>query len=78
MVHRVEIDTIIAQVAPWPMEERIALAHRILGDMPMRPRPPAPRRTLERALGIAGGASAPPDDATVRRWVEERRLQKHG
>ena len=25
MIHREEIDTIIAQVTPWPMEERVAL-----------------------------------------------------
>ena len=78
MVHRMEIDTIIAQVTPWPMEERVALAYQILSDIGKQTRQPAPRRTLERALGIAGGASAPPDDAMVRQWVEEHRLQKHG
>ena len=78
MNHRMEIDTIIAQVTPWPMEERMALAHQILHDLRQQKRQPAPRRTLERAMGIAGGVSAPPDDATVRQWIEEHRLQKHG
>lgn len=78
MIHREEIDTIIAQITPWPVEERVALAYEILRDMRKQTRQPAPRRTLERALGIAGGASMPPDDAMVRQWVEEHRLQKHG
>ena len=33
MIHRLEIDTIIAQVTPWPVEERVALAYQILRDM---------------------------------------------
>jgi len=78
MIHRMEMDTIVAQVTPWPMEERMALAHQILRDTCQQTRQPAPRRTLERALGVAGGASAPPDDAMVRKWIEEHRLQKHG
>ena len=78
MIHRMEIDTIVAQITPWPMEERVALAHQILRDMGKQIRQPAPRRTLERAMGIAGGTSIPPDDATVRQWIDERRLQKHG
>ena len=78
MSHREEIDSIIAQVAPWPMEDRVALAYEILRDMRKQTREPAPRRTLQRALGIAIGNTAPPDDATVRKWVEERRLRKHG
>lgn len=78
MTHQLEIETILAQVTPWPMEERVALAYEILRDMRKQTRQPAPRRTLERALGIAGGASVPPDDAMVRQWIGERRTQKHG
>jgi hypothetical protein len=78
MIHRADIDAIIAQVGPWPMEERVALAYEILRDMRKQTREPAPRQTLQRALGIARGASAPPDDATVRQWIGEHRLQKHG
>ena len=78
MIHRMDIDTIIAQVTPWPMEDRVALAYQILSDMRKEVRQPAPRRTLQRALGVAGGTSAPPDDALVRQWIEEHRLEKHG
>ena len=78
MIHRVEIDTIIAQVSPWPMEDRVALAYQILSDMRKQVRQPAPRQTLRRAQGIAGTSSAPPDDAAVKQWVKEHRLEKHG
>ena len=78
MIHRDKIDTIIAQVTPWPMEERVALAYQILREMRSQTRQPAPRRTLERAMGIARGVSAPPDDAMVRQWIEQHRLAKHG
>ncbi len=30
------------------------------------------------ALGIAAGDTPPPDDATVKRWIEEHRLEKYG
>jgi hypothetical protein len=76
MIHRLEMDTIFAQVSPWPMEERVALANQILGDLCRQTRQPAPRRTLERAMGIAAGASAPPGDALVRQWIEEHRLRE--
>lgn len=78
MSHRDQIETIIAQVKPWPMEERVALAYEILREMRKQTRQPAPRRTLDRAMGVAKGTSAPPDDATVRQWIEQRRIQKHG
>ena len=78
MRHEEEIESIIQQVTPWPEEDRVALAYLILRDMRKKTREPAPRRTLERALGIARGDTPPPDDATVRKWIEERRQQKYG
>jgi hypothetical protein len=40
----------------------------------------APPRGVPAAAvrGIAAGAGEPPDDATVERWLEERRLEKYG
>jgi predicted DNA-binding antitoxin AbrB/MazE fold protein len=39
-----------------------------------------PRRgvPVEQVLGMAAGNSPPPDDETVRRWIEERRVQRFG
>jgi hypothetical protein len=78
MTHRAQIDTILAQVGPWPMEERAALAFEILRDLRKKSRGAAPRNTLHRALGIAATSSPPPDDAQVRQWLADHRFQKHG
>jgi hypothetical protein len=78
MRHESEIESIIEQVKPWPEEDRVALAYLILRDMRKQPRQPALRDTFRRALGIARGSSPPPDDATVRQWIEEHRRQKYG
>ena len=78
MQYEREINAIIDQVKPWPEEQRVALAYLILRDMRKKTREPAPRHTLDGALGIAKGTTPPPDDATVKKWVEEHRLRKFG
>ena len=70
MGHEQDINSIIDQVKPWPEEDRVALAYLILRNMRIQTRQPPPRDTFSRALGIAGGSSPPPDDATVKRWIE--------
>jgi hypothetical protein len=78
MRHEQEIELIINQVKPWPEEDRVALAYLILRDMRKKTRDAAPRRTLERAIGIARGSAPPPDDATVKQWIEQHRQEKYG
>jgi predicted DNA-binding antitoxin AbrB/MazE fold protein len=41
---------------------------------------PAPRRgvPVEQVLGMAAGQGPPPDDETVRRWIDEYRMEKYG
>jgi hypothetical protein len=65
-------------VKPWPEEDRVALAYLILRDMRKKIRESAPRSTLDRAMGIARGNAVPPDDATVREWIGQRRVGKYG
>jgi hypothetical protein len=77
MRHEREIETIMSQVKPWPEEDRVALAYLILRDMRKKTRDPAPRRTADRGRGIARGTSPPPDDATVKKWIEEHRQSKY-
>lgn len=78
MRHEQEIESIIESVKPWPEEDRVALAYLILRDMRKKTRESAPRNTLQRALGIARGATPPPNDATTRQWVEQHRQEKYG
>jgi hypothetical protein len=76
--HEREIETIISQVKRWPEEDRVALAYLILRDMRKKTRESAPRNTLARAVGIARGTTPPPDDATVKKWIDEHRQSKYG
>ena len=78
MAHEHDIATIVEEVKSWPEEDRVALAYVILRNLRQETRQAAPRRTLERALGVARGTSPPPDDATVRQWIEEHRTKKYG
>lgn len=78
MLHREEIETIVAKVTPWPLEDRVALAYEILRNMRTKTREADPRNTLNRALGVAKGSTPPPDDQTVERWVAEHRAEKYG
>lgn len=74
MAHREQIDAVLAEVEPWPVEDRLALANAILRDAAEQPS--HPRQTWRRAMGIAAGAGSPPDDATVDRWMDERRASR--
>ena len=78
MSRRDEINSILKSVEAWTSEDRVALAYQILRDMRKKTRDDAPRKTLDRALGVAKGTSPPPDDATVKKWIAEHRLRKHG
>jgi hypothetical protein len=78
MRHKEEISSILRQVTPWPLEDRVALAYEILREMRKQTRQPAPRNTADLARGIARGTNPPPDDATVRKWMEEHRQRKYG
>jgi hypothetical protein len=73
-----DIQSIISQVKPWPEEDRVALAYLILRDMRKKTREPAPRRTLDQALGVARGTTPPSDDTTVRNWIADHRDTKYG
>ena len=43
------------------------------------PTGPPPRGVpVEQVLGLAAGKSPPPDDDTVRRWIDEYRMTKAG
>jgi hypothetical protein len=77
MAHEREINSIIEQVKPWPAEDRVALAYLLLRDTRKQTREPTPRRTVDRALGVARGQLLSPDDETVRAWVDEHRQEEH-
>jgi hypothetical protein len=77
-----EYQAIRETVARWTPEQRFALIHEMLnmlaGDSPASGTPGRRRRTLTHAIGLGRGEGPPPTDEEVRRWLEERRLEKYG
>jgi hypothetical protein len=74
-----EVTEILERVRDWPPETRVTLARRILASVP-RPDRPAPRSGYWAAEVIAAlqMPQPAPDDATVKRWIEEERMEKYG
>lgn len=78
-----DIAAVVQRVQAWPVPMRIALARRILEtvDVAAAPEPPTAGRhgyTAEEIRALLKLDKPAPDDATVKQWVEERRLEKYG
>lgn len=73
-----QLAEVVEHVKGWPPESRIVLARRILETLETSPAPPPARtgRSVQEWIGMGAGASPPPDDETVRRWIEEHRAEK--
>ncbi len=71
---------IIERVKDWPPESRIVLARRHSGDSRIRGRAARPPKagSVQEWIGMGAGGSPPPDDETVRRWIDEHRAEKYG
>jgi hypothetical protein len=74
-----EYEAVLSKVRSWAPEMRLSLAEQLLHSLHPVVRPAEPRGVpVEQVRGIAAKAGPPPDDETVRRWVEEHRAEKHG
>ena len=71
---------ILDRVKDWPPESRIGLARRILETLDSGAGSAQARsgRSVQELIGIGAGGSPPPDDETVRRWIDEDRAEKYG
>jgi hypothetical protein len=78
-----EVATVAQRIKAWPAAMRLALARQILETLEWPPPDSAPSlvprgpSAAEVAARLRTDKSAP-DDATVRRWIEEHRLEKYG
>lgn len=72
-----QIVDILDQVREWPPESRRILVHRILETLATEA-PLASPRSVQDWIGMGAGPGVPPDDETVRRWMEEHRAEKFG
>jgi hypothetical protein len=74
-----DYDQVLMQVRSWPPEMRINLAQDLLRSLQAEFHIREPRGVpSERVRGMAAGEGSPPDDETVRRWLDERRQEKLG
>src|SRR5262245_28307856 len=74
-----EYQGVLARVQTWAPEMRLTLAEELLRSLHPALRTTGPRGVpAEQVCGLAAGNGPPPDDDTVRQWIDERRLEKHG
>ena len=70
-------EDIVSTIRSWPPAQQQRLAESILGSLKQEEKANLPRGVpVDRVRGIAAGNGPPPDDETVRRWIDEHRLEK--
>jgi hypothetical protein len=75
-----DLTDVLDRVKTWPVESRIALVKRVLETLtPATSGPSSVRRGRSAAEIIETFESdrPPPDDATVRQWIDEHRMEKY-
>jgi hypothetical protein len=79
-VEAAEMTDVLTRVKNWSPESRIALARRILETLerPQQPTRELTSRSVQVLIGLGRGDSPAPDDDTVRRWIDEHRMEKYG
>ncbi len=75
-----EFTDILGRITSWPPELRITLARRVLESVETSPSSQVTRRRLSAAEVIARlkMPQPAPDDASVKRWIDEHRMEKYG
>lgn len=78
-----QIAEVVQHVQNWPPPMRIALARRILETLESagvdQSPPSLPRGPSAAEIAAMFKTDKPaPDDATVKQWIEEHRMEKYG
>jgi hypothetical protein len=77
--HAQDIQDVASMIRGWSPEAKLALVRAILSTMWDVVGPDGLRGVpAEEVQGMGGGVGPPPDDATVRRWIEQYRTEKCG
>jgi hypothetical protein len=74
-----ELKEVLERVEHWPPALRIHLARRLLESVDVRDSE-SPRRgwTAAEAMAVVNSRQPAPDDATVKQWIDEHRMEKYG
>ena len=73
-----DYDDVLDAVTAWPSETKRMFVRDLVDTVSSREAEPirlGPR--VEDMIGLGSGDEAPPDDATVLRWVEEHRSDQY-
>lgn len=76
-----ELSDVLDRVKTWPVANRIALVQQVLETLaPWTSGPSSALRGPSAAEIMEAFKShrPPPDDATVRQWIDEHRMEKYG
>jgi hypothetical protein len=76
-----ELTDVMDRVKTWPVETRIALVKQVLETLTPVISGPIPVRRGRSAADIIETFKSdrpPPDDATIRQWIDEHRMEKYG
>ncbi len=81
-----ELTDVLNRVKTWPTTLRITLAREILESLDKAEAEGPPHRPPRRHADYRRRKSAawfktdrpPPDDETVKRWIDEHRMEKYG
>jgi hypothetical protein len=76
-----ELAELLDRVRRWPEADRFALVKGVLETLAPRAETPSPvprGRSVEEILETYKTDKPAPDDETVRRWIDEQRMEKYG
>lgn len=74
-----DIQQVLQRVRTWPAPDRLALIQTLVASLRTELTAAEPRKeSLLDLRGIAAGQGPPPDDETVKRWIDEHRMEKYG
>lgn len=77
-----EVTNVWQRVTAWPDQMKWDLASRLLKSISAKTSGPADAMkrgpAVDEMVGLATTSESPPDDAQVRDWLAEHRLEKYG
>ena len=76
-----DVIDVLTRVKAWPPTLRITLARRILEGVEAAGAADADSSghrgsPVQRLIGLGAGSQPPPDDAQVRQWLDEHRMEQ--
>ena len=73
-----ELERTLSQVRTWSPEMRLHLAEQLLRSLhPFLRDEISQGMPADQVRGIGAGAGAPPNDETIKEWVDEHRREKY-